>query len=248
MGQSEIQTADDPRSRLIDTARAMVLRGESKFSINTLCSEAGVERTQFRAHFSGKTALMAAVMQGQVSQPVPVVQLPAPQPAPEPQTPKVEQETAVSAPDAWLERRLRVFERALSTLEAKSEAAARDQARVIAQLEERLASLGNDMPEQRPALRPVVAERVEPATRSEIVPNGAVASNAAPVEMPGNASEAEAPQPSEEKKPGGEVLALEPLPLTTLSRQAMADVLASARDKARAAAATEKEKGPQASN
>jgi TPR repeat protein len=239
MGQGEMQLADDTRSRLVETARAMVLRGDNKFSIATLCNEAGVERAGFRAHFSGKTALMAAVMHEQASQPVSVAALPAVQPMPEPQTPKVEQEPGVSAPDAWLERRLRVFERALSTLEARAEATARDQARVIAQLEERLVALGGEVPERRLASRPVVPEQIEPAVKTE----------AAPAEMAEAAPEALAPEAAEEKKPSGEVLALERLPLTTISREEMADVLASARDKARAAAAaSQDETKPQENN
>ena len=62
MGQSQT-TPDATCDLLLETARAMVLRGDNKFSIAALCAEAGVERAEFRAHFAGKTALMAAVMQ-----------------------------------------------------------------------------------------------------------------------------------------------------------------------------------------
>ena len=55
----------------------MVLRGDNKFSIAALCAEAGVERAAFRAHFSGKTALMAALMQATDPQPVPTPAAPA---------------------------------------------------------------------------------------------------------------------------------------------------------------------------
>src|ERR1700761_2706232 len=51
------------RERLLDAARALVLDGDGKFSISALCARAGVERAAFRMHFTGKTALMAAVMQ-----------------------------------------------------------------------------------------------------------------------------------------------------------------------------------------
>ena len=47
-------------------------------------------------------------------------------------------EPSVTTPDEWFERRLRVFERALTALEAKSEATALEQARVIAELRDRL--------------------------------------------------------------------------------------------------------------
>ncbi|HXB51118.1 MAG TPA: TetR/AcrR family transcriptional regulator, partial [Rhizomicrobium sp.] len=87
MGQGETQIADDTRERLIETARTMVLRGDNKFSVATLCTEAGVDRAQFRAHFSGKTALMAAVMQEQATHPVAVAAFPDVQPVLEPQPP-----------------------------------------------------------------------------------------------------------------------------------------------------------------
>lgn len=236
MEPGEQQTCDDARNRLIATARDMVLRGDSKFSVAALCSEAGVERDRFRAHFSGKTALMAAVMQDRVAHPVP-----AAQPIPEPDTPKAEQEPSVSTPDVWLERRLRVFERALTALEAKAETAQREQARVIAHLEERLAALGGDpggeTVEPRPASRPV-----EPAT-----PEPEVKVQAAPPET------AEAPAqdaPAEEKKPSGEVLAIQPLPVSTISKEEMADVLQAARERARAAhaAASDESGQPQQDN
>ena len=65
--------------------------------------------------------------------------------------------SSVPTPDAWLERRLRVFERALTALETRAEATARDHARVIAQLEEQLTALGGGQAERRLASRPVDA-------------------------------------------------------------------------------------------
>ena len=47
---------------------------------------------------------------------------------------------SVATPDAWLERRLRVFERALKALETRQEAMARDHAAPSRELEEKLAS------------------------------------------------------------------------------------------------------------
>jgi TPR repeat protein len=49
-------------------------------------------------------------------------------------------EPSVTTPDAWLECRLRVFERALNALEAKAEITARQQAQAIALLEARLSA------------------------------------------------------------------------------------------------------------
>jgi TPR repeat protein len=129
----ETQQPDDgSRARLLETARAMVLRGDKKFSIASLCAEAGLDRAAFRACFTGKTALMAALMQ-------PVAQATLEPPA----------------GDAWLERRLRVFERALNALEAKADNNARHHALAIARLEERLSG------ETKPAV-PASKPRSEP--------------------------------------------------------------------------------------
>jgi len=138
---AEAGATDPRRLRLLETAQAMVLRGSKDFSIADLCAEAGVERGIFHDHFAGKTALMAALMRDYpvgaprtVSQPVSKADV-----TPEP---------SVTTPDEWFERRLRVFERALTAMEAKAETTAREQARVIADLQQRL----EDKPSSVPAL------------------------------------------------------------------------------------------------
>ena len=180
MGEND--QADD-RTRLLASARKILARGDSKFSIAMLCAEAGVTRDVFRAHFGGKAALLAALM--------------TPEPA----------EPVVAAPDAWLERRLRVFERALNALEARVDAGARDQSRVIAALEEKLSSLGsreaNDAGEPAPPAP-------EPPSESVAAVEPEVARQAMPLLPP-------LEQPS--------------APL--LSRSEMADVLQAARGKTR---------------
>lgn len=242
MGQGETHNADDTRDRLIETARAMVLRGDNKFSIAALCQEAQVERNQFRSHFAGKTALMAALMHEQASQAVSVAEMPKVAPAHELQaqfqTPKAEQESAVSTPDAWLERRLRVFERALMSLEARAEATAREQTRVIAQLEERLAALGGETGERRLASRPALPQPVE--TPPKPVPAIETAATAPRVQ---DAQEDDAPA----QKPVA-ALAIAPLPVTTISKEEMADVLQSARARAQAAAAIMNAEKPKEGN
>lgn len=142
---------ESARARLLNAARTMVLKGETGFSVPALCAQAGVDRDAFHAHFSGKTALMAVLMQSQGKA--------------EPQTPdvlsqpvsKAEQtsEPSVTTPDAWLECRLRVFERALNALEARAEVTARQQAQAIALLEARLSGAPVS-----PVLPPAVAEPV----------------------------------------------------------------------------------------
>src|SRR5688572_1803444 len=80
------------------------------------------------------------------------------------------------AADAWLERRLRVFERALNALEARAETSARDQARAMAQLEEKLVALAAasqavPAPEQKLEHKPVrEAPRSEPETPALEIP------------------------------------------------------------------------------
>jgi TPR repeat protein len=247
MAQSEALETDE-RSRLLEAARALVLRGEQKFSISALCAEAGVPRTTFRAHFSGKTQLMAVLMaeaQSPGSTPAPTsVSVPAATSAPEParpaeSTPKAASELSVSTPDAWLERRLRVFERALTALEAKAEATGREQARVIAELEEKLARMKPASGERRLDPRPVSVPA--PAVVAHVEPLESIIQ----VEHAGGesqeASQPEAhqtPETQTEDKPSA-LLDITPAPAVSLSREEIAEVVQLARGKARAAAATE---------
>ncbi len=120
------------RGRLLDAARALLARGDAKFSITTLCAEAGLDRAVFRTHFTGKAALLAAAVASS--------EIPAKEPEPKADTTTFE--PGVSTPDAWLERRLRVFERALNQLEVRAEATARAQEARMAHLEEQIARLG----------------------------------------------------------------------------------------------------------
>lgn len=131
------ETDQNDKARLLACARGILARGDSKFSIAMLCAEAGVSRDGFRSHFGGKAALLAALM-----------------------TPEPVAEAAVAAPDAWLERRLRVFERALNALEMRVEAGARDQANMVAALEEKLAALGTRAMERETVSPAILAEPV----------------------------------------------------------------------------------------
>ena len=178
----------DDKAKLLAAARALLARGNTKFSIAMLCAEAGVERTAFREHFTGKAALLAALM------------APPSSSAPEP---------AVAAPDAWLERRLRVFERALNTLEVKAETAARDQARAMAALEEKLLALG-------------AAQASVPAETAVFVPQDAE-----------DAIVSQETEAQQEDKAAPDFPPLEIAPTPLLSRAQMADVLQAARGKAR---------------
>lgn len=279
MGQNEHQADDQTRARLLDTARAMVLRGDSKFSVTSLCAEAGVERAVFRALFSGKTALMAALMAQSAPEFRPVMQS-APPPAPEPvkefvsepvvEAPvaasmgsqpvsKAEQtsEPGVPTPDAWLERRLRVFERALNALEAKADTTAREQARAIAQLQERLDNVP-DKGTPAPLSAPVATQTLA-APAPAPAPDAVSAIVFAPAPKPPQpehrvelASAVQESEPAAEEmqaqaapglKPVPDLPALPPAPVSA-SKEEMADVLQTAREKARAAVETEAPPAP----
>jgi TPR repeat protein len=151
---AEAEAADPCRRRLLDAAKAMVLAGDREFSIADVCREAGVERDVFPDHFAGKTALMAALMRDHSAG--------APQTEPRSETSKAEtmQGAPLSTSDEWFERRLRVFERALTALEAKAETTAREQARVIAELQARLENVSS--PQSVPACETAEPQGLEP--------------------------------------------------------------------------------------
>ena len=108
------------RAALIAAARAQIGREDSShFNIRGLCEEAGISKSEFRRFFPGKEALIAAVLEDDVVQLHQIADAVA-----EPRASlAVANGAPVSAPqtDAWLERRLRVFERALSGLETRQE-------------------------------------------------------------------------------------------------------------------------------
>lgn len=112
----EAEKRDEASARLIAAGRALLAGGDARFSLTKLCSEAGVTLEEFRASFTSKAALLQQLMEQ-----------PKPEPAPQ--------------ADPLLERRLRVFERALGALEEKSEKRDREYRQAIARLEERLAAL-----------------------------------------------------------------------------------------------------------
>ena len=182
---------DDDKERLLQAARSLLARGDAKFSITTLCTEAGLDRAAFRAHFTGKAALLAAAIASSESK--------TPEKEMEPKADTTTFEPGVSTPDAWLERRLRVFERALNQLEVRAEASAREQETRMAHLEEQIARLGLRQGEQRALPAPVPA--------------------------------AEAEREPEPHRPPPELLAIAPVPIVTIPRTEMADVLQAARNK-----------------
>ena len=195
MEYCQTQGDEEARARLLAAAKALVLKGDNSFSVSALCAEAGVDRDAFHAHFSGKTALMAALMQtlgtperavtdasADVSQPVSKAG----------QT----SEPSVTTPDAWLECRLRVFERALNALEARAEITARQQAQAIALLEARLSAAS--APASGPAEAAPVAEPMPVSEPPAAVVEQAVAAPLPPLVAPAMVEEASIDNSKEE--------------------------------------------------
>jgi TPR repeat protein len=124
------------KTRFLEAAGALIARGHAKFSIAALCEEARLDRDTFRAHFSGRSELMAALDEA-------AARTLAPQAS---ASDVAAADTELSHPasvlaDAWLERRLRVFERALTVLESRTDTAVREHACAIARLEEKVGVL-----------------------------------------------------------------------------------------------------------
>ena len=137
-------------ARLIAAGRALLAQGDARFSLTKLCAEAGVTLDDFRASFASKAELLQQLME------------PAPVETPQPEPPQA---------DPWLERRLRVFERALTALEEKTEKRDREYRQAIAVLEENLAALrgaetksdevGESQPQEAAAPQEIPAAREE---------------------------------------------------------------------------------------
>ena len=116
MGLEAAEKNADASARLIEAGRALLAQGDERFSLSRLCAEAGVTLADFRASFTSRAELLQQLME-----------------LPKPEAP---------AADPWLERRLRVFERALNTLEEKGEQRDREYRQIIARMEEKLSTLG----------------------------------------------------------------------------------------------------------
>ena len=144
-----------------------MLARDGKISLQKLYAESGTGRDVFYRNFSGKEALLAALagddvkalndmtaamapsLAAQVSSAQPERRLaqsggvrmiaPLIVPATAPAEPRVvPADNPPASVDAWLERRLRVFERALASLESRQEKAERELARSLAVLEQKL--------------------------------------------------------------------------------------------------------------
>ena len=149
----------------------------ANFSVKTLLTRANVSRAQFRRHFSGKGELLSALAGEDVRELSQILE--AAQPVAKSLKAAVGAE-AHTAPitDAWLERRLRVFERALAAMEKRQESAEQNFTREIARLGERLETQAaqpapepapTPEPEAAPEPGPVVAPEPETAPEPEAI-------------------------------------------------------------------------------
>jgi TPR repeat protein len=173
----------EARAALIATARTMMTRGGSeKFSLARLYAESGVSRAVFRRCFDSKAALMATLVGDDVQALGAIAEAMTPAIA---MKVAVGQNSAAAPVDAWLERRLRVFERALAGLESRQDKSERAVLRELSLLNEKLGSPAQSEPaaqivpdqiaEAAPAENPVleteplaVREAEEPIRDSEI--------------------------------------------------------------------------------
>lgn len=242
----------DARSRFLTAAAAQIAAGNPKFSVSFLCRKAGLDRAAFHAHFASRAALLAA-LDAAATQGTPEKQA-----APEKQPVAEGPQPMAAAPDAWLERRLRVFERALTALEARAEATGREQALTIARLEEQVRLLtqaadGHALRDEEELTGAVRTLRVANGGMTHVAvparpgpPDLEAAISAAPAEAPdihldaGAASGAEMPALSQTVSRAD--LVLPPAPPSrdaALARQEMAQLLEEARHAARATAENE---------
>jgi AcrR family transcriptional regulator len=161
-------------ARLIAAGRALLAQGDARFSLTRLCAEAGVTLDDFRASFASKAELLQQLMTADAE--------------------KLESPQAEPAPaDPWLERRLRVFERALTALEEKTEKRDREYRQAIAILEEKLAGQGCD--------------EIRSTGVSETAAQAEAIASPAPQEMPAMKEEAAAEMPEPENAEGEEAVA-----------------------------------------
>lgn len=193
------------RAALIAAARNQMSRDDaSLFNIKTLCAEAGVSDTDFRLCFAGREALIAAVLEQDAVPPA------VPRMAPATESNTRASASPPPASDAWLERRLRVFERALAALEARQEKSEQLLNRSVALLEEKI-------------IRPV--EKQDPPTPAPVAETESPRETSAPKPEPMAAVVRMAPLP-----------VLEPEPQAAITPQEMEELLANARRVAREAA------------
>jgi AcrR family transcriptional regulator len=172
----------DIRAALIAAARGQIGREDgSLFSAESLCAEVGISQEEFGRFFPNKEALIAAALNEDVAQ-LKEIAIAAAEPR---VALAVANGPSVSTPaaDVWLERRLRVFERALSALEARQEKSEQMLNRSVALLEEKIERPADKRDVPAAAPRPDCAKQIQPS-KIQSVKTETVATVTAPAPEP----------------------------------------------------------------
>ncbi len=166
---TRVTTPEDALARdtLLAAARELLCTNLG-FSLRTLLRQTGVSRAQFQRCFAHKEELLAALTGEDVKVLGSILEAATPA-APEatPQSPRPVaggDTPALPATDAWLERRLRVFERALASLEKRQEKFEQDAALQFALIAEAQALKPVEAPQ------PQIVEAPEPKIPEAPVP------------------------------------------------------------------------------
>jgi TPR repeat protein/AcrR family transcriptional regulator len=130
-------TEDLTRARIVDIARSLILKHGSRFTTASLCVELGCTRSNLRSHFPTKSDLVTAVFDGSsteiTTEPVTKVIGAKPHSA-----------NTGSAESEWIERRFRVFERAIATLEREIEGVRQNNTKSVARLEKKMSTVAKN--------------------------------------------------------------------------------------------------------
>jgi AcrR family transcriptional regulator len=126
--------ADDlPRLQIVEIARSLILKNGANFTMASLCIELGCTRPALRRHFPTKADLVTAVFHGSSAEV-----------ATKPETigkdVKSHSADTGTSEGEWVERRFRIFERAIATLEGDIQAVRQDNTKSIARLEKKLST------------------------------------------------------------------------------------------------------------
>ena len=172
IGVAGIENNAGIRAALIAAARAQMGREDMvEFDIGALCTEAGIPHTEFHRYFADREELITAVLEEDVAQLQVIADVAAAERAPRA---VVNGPTVISPTpqaDAWLESRLRVFERALSALESRQEKTEQLLNRSVALLEEQRAHPVEEKPLQWPAEpKAVPAPSLKPSFDAQVRP------------------------------------------------------------------------------
>ena len=140
----------------------------ANLDIGELCTAVGIARTEFQRFFSDRDELIAAVLEEDVAQLQVIADAAVAERAPLAVVNGPPVAATAPSADAWLERRLRVFERALSALETRQEKTEQLLNRSVALLEERMAQSTPNQPTPQPRIQPPAQADPRPVLRPSL--------------------------------------------------------------------------------